>query len=402
MPQNKPCIAVDAMGGDFGPSVVIRGALDALRTQDIRVILVGREPDIRAELAAAKATDADVEVVHAEQVIEMQDKPSDALRRKKNSSVQVAFRLVKEGRADGVVSAGNSGATLACGMFILGRIDGIDRPALAGILPTEKKPMVLIDVGANVDCKPHNLLQFALMADVLARSVLGVPKPRVGLMSIGEEEGKGNSQVKLAFDLLRKSSLNFKGNVEGRDVFTGDVDVVVCDGFVGNVVLKLSEGLAVSLGRLLKRELMAGFWSKCGCLFAKGALRRFSRRIDYAEYGGAPLLGLKGIGIVCHGASNPKALSSAIHMAATFVRNRSNDHLSEELAANRDIVQLSRAGTTLSSSNGQGLLSRVPEKSLEKTSEQTPEQPSGQPSAEGFTVRQGSEHEFRQAPGVVN
>ena len=353
MPQNKPCIAVDAMGGDFGPSVVIRGVLDALRTDDIRVILVGREPEIRAELATAKATDADIEVVHAEQVIEMRDKPSDALRRKKDSSVQIAFRLVKEGRADGVVSAGNSGATLACGMFILGRIDGIDRPALAGILPTEKKPMVLIDVGANVDCKPHNLLQFALMADVLARSVLGVPKPRIGLMSIGEEEGKGNFQVKLAFDLLRKSSLNFKGNVEGRDVFTGDVDVVVCDGFVGNVVLKLSEGLAVSLGRLLKRELLSDFLSRCGCLLASRALRRFARRIDYAEYGGAPLLGLKGIGIVCHGASNAKALSSAIHMAATFVRNRSNEHLLQELSVNRDLVQYSRSGSSSSPASEQ-------------------------------------------------
>lgn len=344
MPNNKPCIAVDAMGGDFGPSVVVRGALEALRGNDLRVILVGRESEVRAELAAANAEDADVEVVHAEQVIAMEDKPSDALRRKKNSSIQIAFRLVKEGRADGVVSAGNSGATLACGMFILGRIEGIDRPALAGILPTEKKPMVLIDVGANVDCKPHNLLQFALMADVLARSVLDVPQPRIGLMSIGEEEGKGNSQVKLAFDLLRKSSLHFMGNVEGRDVFTGNVDVVVCDGFVGNVVLKLSEGLAVSLGRLLKRELLADFWSRCGCFFAKHALRRFARRIDYAEYGGAPLLGLKGIGIVCHGSSNTRALSSAIDMAATFVKNRSNEHLSQELSANRKIVQSARLG----------------------------------------------------------
>lgn len=344
MTQNKPCIAVDAMGGDFGPSVVVRGALDALRSREFRLILVGREAELKAELAAAGGLDADIEIVHADQVIEMQDKPSETLRRKKSSSIQVAFRLVKEGRADGVVSAGNSGATLACGMFILGRIEGIDRPALAGILPTEKKHMVLIDVGANVDCKPHNLVQFALMADVLARCVLGVPKPRVGLMSIGEEEGKGNYQVKLVFDLLRKSSLHFVGNVEGRAVFTGDVDVVVCDGFVGNVVLKLSEGLAVSLGRLLKRELLGGFWSRCGSAFAKGALRRFAQRIDYAEYGGAPLLGLKGIALVCHGSSSPKALASAIHMAATFVRNRSNEQLLQELSANSDLVQFKRQG----------------------------------------------------------
>jgi len=361
MQQHKPCIAVDAMGGDHGPSVVIRGVLDAVRTDDIRVILVGREAEIQAELRAAKAVAGEVDIVHAEQVVDMHDKPSDALRRKKDSSMQVAFRLVKEGRADGVVSAGNSGAILACGMFTLGRIKGIDRPALAGILPTEKKPIVLIDVGANVDCKPHNLLQFAMMADVLSRSVLGVPKPRIGLMSIGEEEGKGNSQVKLAFELLRKSSLNFKGNVEGRDVFTGDVDVVVCDGFVGNVVLKLSEGLALSLGRLLKRELLAGFWSRCGCMFSSRALRRFSRRIDYAEYGGAPLLGLKGIGIVCHGASNAKALSSAIHMASTFVRNRSNAHLLEELSANKNLVHSSPAETPSQSAKQQDAPEKSPE-----------------------------------------
>ncbi|HDQ40407.1 MAG TPA: phosphate acyltransferase PlsX [Desulfonatronum sp.] len=346
MPESKPCIAVDAMGGDFGPSVIVRGALDAYRKGSFRLILVGREPEIRAELAAAGvpqgAVDGDIEVVHADQVIAMEDKPSDALRRKKSSSIQIAFRLVKEGRAQGVVSAGNSGATLACGMFILGRIKGIDRPALAGILPTEKKPMVLIDVGANVDCKPHNLVQFALMADVLARCVLGVSKPKVGLMSIGEEEGKGNSQVKLAFDLLRKSSLNFVGNVEGRDVFSGDVDVVICDGFVGNVVLKLSEGLAVSLGRLLKRELLSGLWSRIGCIFASRALHRFSRRIDYAEYGGAPLLGLQAITIVCHGSSSAKALSSAMNMAATFIRNRSNEQLLQELSVNSDLVQFKR------------------------------------------------------------
>jgi glycerol-3-phosphate acyltransferase PlsX len=335
------------MGGDFGPSVVVRGALDAIASKAFKLILVGREPEIRDELAAAAGASGvdlaqDIEVVHADQVIEMQDKSFDALRRKKFSSIQVAFRLVKEGRAHGVVSAGNSGATLACGMFILGRIEGIDRPALAGILPTEKKPMVLIDVGANVDCKPHNLVQFALMADVLARCILDVPKPRIGLMSIGEEEGKGNSQVKLAFDLLRKSSLNFVGNVEGRDVFTGDVDVVVCDGFVGNVVLKLSEGLAMSLGRLLKRELLSGFWSRFGCLLANRALKRFAKNIDYAEYGGAPLLGLKGITIVCHGSSNAKALGSAIHMAATFIKNRSNEQLLEELSANSELVQFKR------------------------------------------------------------
>lgn len=343
MPTNNPRIAVDAMGGDFGPSVIVPGALAAARANGLSLLLVGDPAQIEAELAKHPTKNLSIEVVPASQVVSMEDKPSEILRRKKDSSIHVACRLVKEGRADGVVSAGNSGATLACGMFVLGRIEGVERPALASILPTEQKPMVLIDVGANVDAKPFHLFQFGLMADVLAKTVLGCEKPRVGILSIGEEEGKGNTQVKEAYDIFRKSSLNFVGNVEGRDIFTGEVDVVVCDGFVGNVALKLSEGLASSMGRMLKGELTRGILSKLGTVLAIGALKRFKRLTDYAEYGGAPLLGLTGIVIVCHGSSNMKAINSAVEMAGTFTENDANGRLVRALSRNEELTMFLRS-----------------------------------------------------------
>ncbi|CCH48848.1 phosphate acyltransferase PlsX [Pseudodesulfovibrio piezophilus] len=335
--QMAPRIAVDAMGGDFGPHIVVPAAVEAAR-EGIAIILVGDEDRINAELADLSIDGLDVSVVSATQVVEMDDKPADALRRKRDSSIQVACRLVKSGDADGVVSAGNSGATVACGMFVLGRIKGVLRPALAGIMPTEKKPVVLLDVGANVDSKPQHLLQFGLMADVLARHVLEMDNPSVGILSIGEEEGKGNAAVREAFDLLRSSKLRFIGNVEGRDIFTGDVDVVVCDGFVGNVALKLSEGLAKSMGRILKRELTSSWLSKLGAMLSLGAFKRFQKVVDYAEYGGAPLLGLKGDVIVAHGKSNELAMINCIRMAATSVRNKAHEHLAKGLAAHSDLV----------------------------------------------------------------
>jgi glycerol-3-phosphate acyltransferase PlsX len=319
------------MGGDFGPQVVVPAAVEAAR-EGIAIALVGDEAIVKAELAGCDAEGLDIRVVHASQVVEMDDKPADALRRKKDSSIQVACRLVRDGEAHGVVSAGNSGATVACGMFVLGRIKGVQRPALAGILPTEKNPVVLIDVGANVDSKPQHLFQFGLMADVFARDVLGLDKPSVGILSIGEEEGKGNAAVREAFDLLKKSQLRFIGNVEGRDIFTGEVDIVVCDGFVGNVALKLSEGLATSLGRILKDELKSSWLSKLGTLLSMRAFKRFRKVTDYAEYGGAPLLGLKDIVLVAHGKSNQLAMVNCIRMAATSVRNRAHEHLVEKLA----------------------------------------------------------------------
>jgi len=324
------------MGGDFGPRVVVPAAVEAAR-EGIAIALVGDEERIKAELAGCNAEGLDIRIVHAAQVVEMDDKPADALRRKKDSSIQVACRLVKDGEAHGVVSAGNSGATVACGMFVLGRIKGVQRPALAGILPTEKDPVVLIDVGANVDTKPQHLFQFGLMADVLARDVLGMDNPSVGILSIGEEEGKGNAAVREAFDLLKKSQLRFIGNVEGRDIFTGEVDIVVCDGFVGNVVLKLSEGLATSLGRVLKNELKSSWLSKLGALLSIRAFKRFRKVTDYAEYGGAPLLGLKDIVIVAHGKSNKLAMVNCIRMAAIAVRNKAYEHLVEKMASHQGL-----------------------------------------------------------------
>ncbi|ADU63794.1 MAG: phosphate acyltransferase PlsX [Pseudodesulfovibrio sp.] len=332
-----PRIAVDAMGGDFGPHVVVPAAVQAARN-GIAVVLVGDAERIESELSRLNTAGLDITVRAASQVVEMDDKPSDALRRKKDSSIQVACRCVTEGVADGVVSAGNSGATVACGMFVLGRIKGVMRPALAGIMPTEKNPVVLIDVGANVDSKPLHLLQFALMADVLSRYVLGVPNPAVGLLSIGEEEGKGNATVRDAFELLRQSDLRFIGNVEGRDIFTGDVDVVVCDGFVGNVALKLSEGLAKSMGNILRTELKSSWLSRLGTLLSLRAFKRFKKVVDYAEYGGAPLIGLKGLVVVCHGKSNELAMVNAIKMAATSVRNKMHEHLAEGLAAHSSLA----------------------------------------------------------------
>ncbi len=338
----SPRIAVDAMGGDFGPEVVVKGAVEAARAKNISLLLVGREDDLRKELAKYKADHLPIEIVNATQVAEMTDKPSEILRKKKDSSIQVACRLVKEGKADGVVSAGNSGATLACGMFILGRIKGVERPALATILPTEKDPVVFLDVGGNVDCKPYHLVQFGLMAEVLAKDLLEIPDPTVGLLSIGEEEGKGNAQAKEAYKLFKLSSMNFAGNAEGRDLFAGTFDIIVCDGFVGNAVLKVSEGVAKAISNILKAEVKKSFLFKLGCLLALPAFRRLARRLDYAEYGGAHLLGLNGIAIVCHGASNTRAIRIAIEKAGAFVTSKANEHLVAGLKANKELALFTR------------------------------------------------------------
>ena len=342
--NERPIIAVDAMGGDFGPSVVVPGAIEAARLYDLHVQLVGDTPKLEAELEKLDLTDVHFDIVHADDVVHMNEKPSDILRRKKNSSIQVACRQVKDGAADAVVSAGHSGATVACGMFIMGRLPGVERPALATLLPTEKNPVVVLDVGANVDCRPYHLFQFGLMGDAFARDLLGYASPRVSILSIGEEEGKGNSQVKEAYDLLKMAqNLNFAGNAEGRDIFIGNIDVVVCDGFVGNVVVKMSEGLATSLVRMLKKVFTSGILPAIGGTLAKNAFKRFAKTIDYAEYGGAPLLGLQGLAIVCHGRSSAKAMTNAIKMSGTFVRKGTSSRLGETILANEELTRFSRA-----------------------------------------------------------
>ena len=338
MPNSKPRIAVDAMGGDFGPRMVVPGALHAAKAGQAEVILVGDQDAIAAELARRDVKGLPISVVHASQVVEMDEKPSEAMRRKKDSSIQVACNLVRDGAADGLISAGHSGATLACAMFTIGRVPGVERPAIATFLPSERSHTVIADVGANVDCKPFHLLQFGVMASVLAKTMLGRENPVVALLSNGEEKGKGNQLAKETFDLLRASSLNFVGNIEGRDLFAGNVDVVVCDGFVGNVVIKEAEGLASSMGRVLKGEMRRGFFGQIGTMLALNALKRFARLMDYTEYGGAPLMGLRGSCLICHGASNAKAMASAVRMAARFVAMEANSHLSEAVAANIDLT----------------------------------------------------------------
>ncbi len=344
----KPRLAIDVMGGDRGPSVVVPGALKAARENGLSLILVGRDIEIREELEKHQTEGIDIEVVHADDVADMKDKPSYILRRKKNTSIQVACNLVKQNKADGVVSAGHTGVTLACGIFSIGRIKGIDRPGLATIIPREKQPLILIDVGANIDSKPRHLVQFAIMADIFAKNVLNVESPSVGLLNIGEEQGKGNVQVNEAYQLLKNTSLNFIGNIEGRDLFTNKVNIAVCDGFVGNIALKLCEGLAKSFSDVLKKEIKKGILTRLGGFLARPAFKRLIRRFDYEEYGGAPLLGLKGCVIVCHGSSSEKSIAQAIKMGAAFAKRNIVEKIKEQLEKHPEITRFYRLKNILS------------------------------------------------------
>jgi glycerol-3-phosphate acyltransferase PlsX len=324
------------MGGDRGPEMAIQGALAAVReSNDLNVILIGPRTILEQQLsenAGCSSTFRDrITVHHASEVITMDDSPVDAVRRKKEATIMVGFDLVKNGQADALVSAGNSGATMAAAIRKLGRLQGISRPGIASFFPTLKKPVMLMDIGANVDCRPQHLYQFAVMASSCSRSLLDFDKPRIGLLSIGAETGKGNALVKETYELLKQSPLNFIGNVEGRDVYKGDVDVIVCDGFVGNISLKISEGLAEAAMQMLKREIMKTWRAKLGYLLIRGAFAGFKKQVDYAEYGGAPLLGINGTGIICHGASNAIAIRNAIEVAANMVRNKVNDAIVQAL-----------------------------------------------------------------------
>lgn len=337
-------IALDAMGGDKGPEEMVAGAVLAVQGTGFSVTLLGDEARLTAALAAHVFPADRIEVVHASQVVSMDESPFDGIRKKKDASIVRAFALHREGRVDAVVSAGNSGATMAAAIKYLGRLEGISRPGIAGIYPTLKGPVVMMDVGANVDCRPQHLYEFGIMAAAFARELFGVERPRIGLLSIGEEGGKGNVLVKKSHDLFRKSSLNYIGNVEGRDTFQGDVDVIVCDGFVGNVCLKLSEGLAEAVISMLGDEIRKSLKAKIGYLLARDAFASFRKRVDYAEYGGAPLLGIKGTGIICHGRSNAVAIKNAIRVAAEMVAHKVNDHIVELLAADNLGDLLAEAG----------------------------------------------------------
>lgn len=311
-------VAVDAMGGDNAPRELVLGALEAVRDFGIEVILVGDRDAIEKEMKNS-SLQGKVDIIHASQVIAMDESPAVAVRKKRDSSIVKAVQLVKEGSAGAVVSAGHTGAAMASALLGLGRVRGIDRPAIASVLPSERGGTVLLDVGANVDCRPQHLLQFGIMGYLYAEKVLGIENPRVGLLSIGEEDTKGNELTLSAFPLLKNSGINFTGNVEGRDIFKGSADVVVCDGFVGNVVLKAGEGLAMALMRMMKEELTRHWLSKMGTALTLPALKELRRRLDYAEYGGAPLLGVNGVTIICHGSSNSRAIRNAIRVAAEAV-----------------------------------------------------------------------------------
>ena len=324
-------VAVDAMGGDNAPRVEVEGAVAAARKFGISIILVGESNSLQSELGKHSVEGLDIRIQHASEVVGMSDSASDAVRKKKDSSIRVAFNLIKNGEASAVVSAGNSGATMAAGMFVLKRIGGIDRPAIATIVPNLNDQTLVLDVGGNVDSKPQHLAQFALMGEVYCRSVLGKERPRVGLLSNGEEEKKGNELSREAHKLLRTAPFNYVGYVEGRDIYNGKADVVVCDGFVGNVVLKVSEGLVEAVGTMLKKEMTSRFLAKIGFLLARPAFKAFKKKVDYAEYGGAPLLGIDGVGMICHGGSNPKAIMNAINMACEAVASKTNEKLVAQL-----------------------------------------------------------------------
>jgi len=319
------------MGGDHGPAVVVEGALAAVREFGASVVLVGDTAAIQRELARLGAAASSVEVRHASQVVGMGESPSQALRRKRDSSLRVAAELVRDGDASAFISAGNTGAAMAVAMFVVGVLRGVDRPAIAAVLPNLKRFTVLLDVGANIDPKSWHLFQFAVMGHVYARDILGIERPRVGLLSVGEEEGKGNELTKEAYEQLKDSSLNFIGNVEGRDIYNGRCDVVVADGFTGNVALKISESLAEMVGAMIREELMRDVRSKIAAALAKPAFDRFRKRVDYAEMGGAPLLGIDGAAIICHGASPVKAIKNAVRVAGEWAKAGLNDHIKAAL-----------------------------------------------------------------------
>jgi len=309
-------IALDAMGGDHAPAVTVAGAVAAARRLGVGVALVGARPAIEAELAKHQTAGLDLTIVEASETIGMDEHPAQAVRRKPNNSISVATRLVKEGQAAAVVSAGNSGAMMAAALFVLGRIKGIDRPAIATVFPCTGGQVLLIDVGAITDPDPANLVQFAQMGDIYLRAVFGVARPRIGLLSNGEEPTKGSKLVQEAHALLRQQpGLNFIGNVEGKDVPAGLADVVVCDGFAGNVLIKTAEGVATYIRQVLREEVTRTPWHTLLALGLRGAFRRVGARLDYAEFGGAPLLGVEGVVIIAHGRSNARAIENAVRVA---------------------------------------------------------------------------------------
>ncbi len=332
-------ISLDAMGGDHAPRTTVEGAVETvLETQDIEVVLVGDTDRIRAELKGKRYPEERLSILHASEQVEMEDDISTAIRRKRDSSIRRGIELVKNGEADAFVSAGHSGVVMALSLLMLGKSEGVHRPAIATTMPTLTTPFVLLDAGANVDSDPENLLQFALMGRAFSKRILGIEEPRVALLSIGEEDTKGNELTKEAFKLIKNTGINFIGNIEGKDIFTGQADVIVCDGFVGNIVLKVSEGLADTIIKMLKREIANIATGKLAYMLMKPALRNFKRKTDYSEYGGAPLLGINGTCLISHGRSSSKAIRNALKLANKFAKQRFYQEIVAELARYRDVL----------------------------------------------------------------
>lgn len=340
-------IAIDAMGSDQGPRPLIAGALLAAAEFGSEIVLVGDEHLLGTELKSHPNARQLLTIRHASQVIEMDESPAAAFRQKKEASIRVAMEMVQSGEAQAVISAGHTGATLMAATLILKLLPGIDRPAIATLLPTTQGHSIIIDVGANVDCKPLHLYQFGIMGSVYAKHILARERPRVGLLSIGEEDNKGNEITKEAFQMLRKSSLNFMGNIEAKAVYRGLADVVVCDGFIGNIALKISESFAEMLESILKGAYTRNTRSKVGYLLLKPSLAPLKEKMDYAEYGGAPLLGVNGTCLIAHGASSAKAIKNALRLADRLLTHRVNAHIQEDLAANSDIQQLNTKKASL-------------------------------------------------------
>ncbi|MBN2705071.1 MAG: phosphate acyltransferase PlsX [Deltaproteobacteria bacterium] len=332
-------IAVDAMGGDRAPQEIVAGAVDAARELNLQIVLVGIQETVEKELEKHNISNLPIFIQPAAEIVAMDESPGKAMRRRE-SSIAVGLRLVRDGRAQGFLSAGNSGAVMATAMVTLKKLKGIDRPAIVTCLPTLKDPVTILDVGGNVDCSPLHLAQFAIMGSVYAQRVLDRNHPKIGLLSNGEEEGKGNELTRATHELLKNSPLNYLGAVEGRDIFPGEVDVIVCDGFVGNIVLKTAEGLALAMTTILREELSANPLRKLGAWICRNGLRRLKQRVDYAEYGGAPLLGINGNCFIAHGSSCRKALKNGIRLCAEFSAQKVNDYLLNELDKNHEIQSL--------------------------------------------------------------
>lgn len=334
-------IAVDAMGGDRPLTVQVEAAVKAVKDFGIEVIIVGAEAQINEQLKQYSYDQQKVRVVNSTEIVEMNESPATALRQKKDSSIRVAIDLVKAGEADAVISAGNTGASMAIAKFVLKSVEGIERPAIASLMPSvhHSHPFVLLDIGANTDCKPLYLFQFALMGDAYARTYLHLDNPRVALLNVGEEEGKGYLDLKETFDLLKQSTLNFAGNIEGKSMFRDRVDVVVCDGFIGNIALKVAEGTFDFVRSILREEVQSSWLSKLGYLAMKGPFRQLRKRADYTEVGGAPLLGVNGVVIICHGSSKVHTLRNAIKHAQECAEQKLNDKIAVEVAENLEVIK---------------------------------------------------------------